>query len=134
MADGPGRAAGRVLRWACVSLAVLLIVGLLGAYLKYRAVWNSIHRVNVAVLGHRPPKYTSALNLLVFGSDSRQGLTRGQQLRWHVGANKGEVNTDTIMLVHISPGRHQITVLNMPRDTVVPAYACAKGSGWPGQL
>jgi LCP family protein required for cell wall assembly len=133
MADGPRRTAGRVLRWACVSLAVLLIVGLLGAYLKYRSVWNSIHRVNVTVLGHRPPKYTSALNLLVFGSDSRQGLTRGQQLRWHVGANQGEINTDTIMLVHISPGHRQLTVLNIPRDTVVPAYACAKGSGWPGQ-
>jgi LCP family protein required for cell wall assembly len=127
------RVAWRVLRWTSLTLALVVLVAVVGAYLKYRSVWDSIHRVNVTVLGHRPPKYTSALNLLVFGSDSRQGLTRGQQLRWHVGANQGEVNTDTILLVHISPGRHLVTVMSLPRDTVVPAYACAKGNGYPGQ-
>ncbi len=126
--------AGRIARWGSVALTLAVIAALLGAYIKYRSVWNSIHRVNVTVLGHRPPKYsTSAMNLLVFGSDSRQGLNRRQQLYWHVGRSQGELNTDTIMLVHISPGHHQVTVMNIPRDTVVPAYHCAKGQGWPGQ-
>jgi LCP family protein required for cell wall assembly len=127
------RAVGVVLRWVSAALAVIVVVGLLGAYLKYRSVWNSIKRVDVTVEGHRPPQYTNALNLLVYGSDSRAGLTRGQQLRWHVGANQGELNTDTIMLVHISPGHHQVTVLDIPRDTLVPSYGCAKGPGYSGQ-
>jgi LCP family protein required for cell wall assembly len=128
------RVAGRVLRWGSFTLAVVLILGLVAGYLKYRSVWDSIKRVPVTVLGHRPPKYaTSALNLLVFGSDSRAGLTRHEQLKLHVGANQGEVNTDTIMLVHISPGRHLVTVIDIPRDTVVPIYRCTKQPGYPGQ-
>jgi LCP family protein required for cell wall assembly len=136
-AKPPGRkrrVVGRVLRWGSITLVAVLILGLVGGYLKYRSVWNSIKRVPVTVLGHRPPKYaTNALNLLVFGSDSRAGLTRHQQLKLHVGTNQGEVNTDTIMIVHISPGRHLVTVIDIPRDTVVPIYQCAKVPGYPGQ-
>ncbi|HEY7432479.1 MAG TPA: LCP family protein [Streptosporangiaceae bacterium] len=128
------RVAGRVLRWGSITLAIVLMLGLVAGYLKYRSVWDSIKRVPVKVLGHRPPKYaTNALNLLVFGSDSRAGLSRHQQLKLHVGANQGEVNTDTIMIVHISPGRHLVTVVDIPRDTIVPIYRCAKVPGYPGQ-
>jgi LCP family protein required for cell wall assembly len=96
-------------------------------------VWDSIRRVAIIDLGTRPPKYTNALNILVFGSDSRGGLTPHQQAALHVGRNQGEANTDTIMVVHISPGRHLVTVMSIPRDTMVPYYSCAKGPGWPGQ-
>jgi LCP family protein required for cell wall assembly len=115
----------------------VLVTGVLGGYLKYRSVWDSIHRVAVTGLGKRPPKYTSALNLLVFGSGSVAGLTRHQQLAWHVGSQQGDAVAETLMIVHVSPGRHAVTVVNIPRDTVVPVYGCARGSGggtsWPGQ-
>jgi LCP family protein required for cell wall assembly len=112
-----------------------LVGGLLAAYLKYRAVWDSIRRVDVTQgeLGKRPPQYTSALNLLVYASGSTAGLTRRQELYWHVGSDSGDTVSETIMIVHISPGRHHVTVVNIPRDTVVPLYACARGPGWPGQ-
>jgi LCP family protein required for cell wall assembly len=112
-----------------------LVIGSLAVYLKYRAVWDSIRRVDVtqSELGRRPPQYTSAVNLLVFASGSTAGLTRQQQLYWHVGADSGDAVSETIMIVHISPGRHRVTVVNIPRDTVVPIYACARGPGWPGQ-
>jgi LCP family protein required for cell wall assembly len=123
----------RVVGWAAVILIAVVAAGGLSGYLKYRSVWNSIQRITVTGLGKRPPQYNGALNVLVFGSDSRAGLTRRQQLAWHVGASQGETNTDTVMVVHISPGRHQVTVLSIPRDTMVPYYACAAGRGWPGQ-
>jgi LCP family protein required for cell wall assembly len=112
-----------------------LVGGLLAAYLKYRAVWDSIRRVDVTQgeLGQRPPQYTSALNLMVFASGSTAGLTRQQELYWHVGSDSGDAVSETIMIVHISPGRHQVAVVNIPRDTVVPRYACARGPGWSGQ-
>jgi LCP family protein required for cell wall assembly len=50
----------------------------------------------------------------------------------HTGSDAGE-NTDTIMVVHISPGRHLVTVMSIPRDTMVPYYECASGAGYPGQ-
>jgi LCP family protein required for cell wall assembly len=123
----------RAVGWAAVIAVAVVAAGGLSGYLKYRSVWNSIQRIAVTGLGRRPPQYTNALNILVFGSDSRVGLTRHQQLAWHVGRSQGETNTDTVMVVHISPGRHQVTVLSIPRDTMVPYYACAAGHGWPGQ-
>jgi LCP family protein required for cell wall assembly len=132
----PGRSRGKVaVAWVSVVVAAVLVGGLLAAYLKYRAVWDSIRRVDVtqSELGKRPPQYTSALNLLVFASGSTAGLTRQQELYWHVGSDTGDAVSETIMIVHISPGRHHVTVVNIPRDTVVPLYACAKGPGWPGQ-
>jgi LCP family protein required for cell wall assembly len=133
----PRRTRRTVAIWAFVVVLALLVTGVVGGYLKYRAVWDSISRIAVSNLGRRPPKFTSALNLLVFGSGSIAGLTRRQELAWHVGREEGDAVAETIMIVHISPGRHAVTVVNIPRDTIVPVYACPSGSGagihWPGQ-
>lgn len=129
----------RITGWVSVALVVVLAGGALVAYAKYRSVWTSISRVAVPAkaLGKRPPVYNSALNLLVYGSDSRAGLTLHQQVSLHVGRNEGEDNTDSVMIVHISPGRRGVIVLNIPRDTQVPYYACrpgrTAGHRWPGQ-
>jgi LCP family protein required for cell wall assembly len=130
----PGKHARRLfLRWSAAVLVVVVTGGLLTAYVKYREVYDSIHRVTVKDLGKRPPTYgTSAMNLLVFGSDSRAGLDHHEQVLLHTGSDSGN-NTDTIMVVHISPGRHLITVMSIPRDTMVPYYQCDSGPGYPGQ-
>jgi len=119
--------------WVSSVLVVVLVAGALVGYVKYREIWNGIHHDAVTGLGHRPPKYNNALNILVFGSDSRVGLSRHEQFVLHVGS-QGCGCSDTIMVVHISPGRHQATVLNIPRDTMVPQYGCAAASGLPGQV
>jgi LCP family protein required for cell wall assembly len=118
--------------WISGIVAVVLVAGGLVGYAKYREIWDGIHHDAITGLGTRPPKYNNALNILVFGSDSRVGLSRHEQARLHVGS-EGCGCSDTIMVVHISPGRHQVTVLNIPRDTMVPMYGCAPGSGLPGQ-
>jgi len=124
-----------VLRWVAVGAVVIVAAGTLGAYLKYRAVYDSITRVTVpsTALGHRPPVYsTDSLNILVYGDDNRSGLTPHQQYVLRTGHDQSN-NTDTIMLVHISPGRHRLTVVSIPRDTMVPVYECDSGSGFTGQ-
>jgi LCP family protein required for cell wall assembly len=125
----------RVSAWVSAAVVLALVATALVGYAKYRAIWDGIHREAVTDLGKRPPKYnTSALNILVFGSDSRVGLTRREQVRLHVGdAESGCGCSDTIMIVHLSPGRHLVTVLNIPRDTMVPMYGCAAGKGIPGE-
>ena len=126
----------RITAWISAGVVAALTVAVLAAYVKYRAVWDSIGRVAVTDLGHRPPKYTNALNILVFGSDNRSRLTAQQRALLHTGSDT-ENSTDTIMIVHVSPGRRGVTVLNLPRDTMVPYYACPAGQGagqaWPGQ-
>lgn len=138
---GPGRPGkwlwgtrrGKILGWTSIVLVAVLVAGALTAYLKVRAVYDSISHVTLSNLGKRPPKYTSALNILVFGTDNRAGLSRHLQYALHVGTNQGEDNTDTIMLLHISPGRGKVTVVSLPRDTMVPAYRCPASPGHPGQ-
>ena len=124
-----------VLRWVAVGAVVIVAAGTLGAYLKYRAVYDSITRVTVpsTALGHRPPVYsTDSQNILVYGDDNRAGLTPHQQYVLRTGHDQSN-NTDTIMLVHISPGRHRLTVVSIPRDTMVPVYECNSGPGYTGQ-
>jgi LCP family protein required for cell wall assembly len=124
-----------VLRWVAVAAVVILAAGTLAAYVKYRAIYDSITRVNVpgSELGQRPVQYSTASeNILVYGDDSRKGLDAHQQLILHTGSDQGN-NTDTIMLIHLSPGHHEVTVMSIPRDTMVPMYQCDPGPGHPGQ-
>jgi LCP family protein required for cell wall assembly len=117
----------RVAAWTSVVLVGVLVAGALVAYAKYRSFWDSIRRVDVAgLIGPQPPKYTNAENILLIGSDTRVGQ-RG------IGGQVGCNCSDTLMLLHISPGRHAVTVVNIPRETMVPILACAASDGTPGQ-
>ena len=125
-----------VLRWVAVAAVVILASGTLAAYLKYRAVYDSITRVTVpgSELGQRPPDYsTDSENILVYGDDSRKGLDKHQQVILHTGNDQTD-NTDTIMIIHLSPGHRAVTVMSIPRDTMVPMYQCDSGPGYAGQL
>jgi LCP family protein required for cell wall assembly len=135
MRERPRTGKRHVLRWVAVAAVVIVVAGTLTAYLKYRAVYDSITRVTVPGqdLGHRPPVYsTGSLNILVYGSDSRKGLTAHQQYILRTGDDQTD-NTDTIMLVHFSPGRQRVSVVSIPRDTMVPQYSCPSGPGYAGQ-
>ena len=124
-----------VLRWVATAVVVILCAGTLAAYMKYRAVYDSITRVAVpsTELGQRPAQYSTASeNILVYGDDSREGLDAHEQYILHTGDVQGD-NTDTIMVIHLSPGRHEVTVMSIPRDTMVPQYQCASGPGYAGQ-
>jgi LCP family protein required for cell wall assembly len=109
----------------------LLVVTSLYFYSVYRNDVNSIHQIKITGLGNRPPKYTNALNILLIGSDTRKGANKqfGRSLV------DGGQRSDTIILLHVSPGRKGAVVISFPRDTVVPTLACqAHGTGTPGQL
>ena len=135
MRERPRTGKRHVLRWVAVAAVVIVAAGTLTAYLKYRAIYDSITRVTVPAqaLGDRPPVYsTNSMNILVYGSDSRKGLTPHEQYVLRTGNDQTD-NTDTIMLVHISPGRNRVTVMSIPRDTMVPVYECPSGPGYSGQ-
>jgi LCP family protein required for cell wall assembly len=130
---GPRRrsTAWKVAGWVSAALVLVLVAASLGAYIRYRDVWNSIHRIRIsgAELGHRPPQYnTDALNILLIGSDSRGGANS------RFGAGISGQRSDTIMILHLSPGHRGATVMSIPRDTMVPYLSCpGTGPGSPGQ-
>ncbi len=103
----------------------------LTVYVEYRNVWDGIRRFSVAgdLTGKRPPADPHALNILVIGSDTRSGVNG--TIGGHVGV--GGQRSDTDMLVHIAPGAHQVVVLSVPRDSVVPVLRCTAEPGSQGQ-
>lgn len=122
-----GRRAPRLLAVAAVAVAVVLVAGVLAAYAVYRDVFGKIQHVRVTGLGKRPPGYTHSLNLLVIGSDTRRG--RNSKFGAHIAGQR----SDTVMVVHLSPGFRRAVVLSIPRDSVVPVLACRAVPGAPGQ-
>jgi LCP family protein required for cell wall assembly len=116
-----------VLGWIAAGLAVVLVVASVAAYLKFRSVWDSITRVSVSGLGPQPPELTHAMNILVIGSDSRAGPNQ------KFGSAITGQRSDTIIVLHIAPGKHGVIVLSIPRDSVVPILSCPPEQGSAGQ-
>jgi LCP family protein required for cell wall assembly len=108
-------------------VTLLLVAATLTVYARYRGIWNSIHRVGITGLGPQPPQNTSALNILLIGSDSRAGANRS------FGSGIQGQRSDTIMILHIAPGHQRATVLSIPRDSMVPYLPCAAEPGFAGQ-
>jgi LCP family protein required for cell wall assembly len=117
----------KIVRWTSIAVAGILVAGSLSAFLVLRSRLDSINHIAKIDTAHRPPRYTNSLNILLLGSDNRHGHNGA------IGGRTGCNCSDTIMLVHISPGRGKVTVLSIPRDTMVPYYACSPWDGLPGQ-
>lgn len=125
----PGKRRPKILAWASVAVTAVLVTGVLGAYFAVRAKLGEIGHIQLIDTGHRPPRYTSALNILLLGSDTRRAQSTSLAGRNASGCNC----SDTIMVVHVSPGRGKVTVLSIPRDTMIPVYGCSAVAGTPGQ-
>ena len=117
----------KIIRWTSIAIAAVLVAGTLSAYIVVRLKLDGITHIARIDAAHRPPRYNNALNILLLGSDNRHGHNGS------IGGRNGCNCSDTIMLAHISPGRGKVTVVSIPRDTVVPYYACSPTDGLPGQ-
>jgi LCP family protein required for cell wall assembly len=132
---GPGRkhrTATLVVRSLAILLAVVVAGGSVAIYLKYRAAWDGIARVDVSGDLHgpsRPPADPRAENILLIGSDTRVGVNG--QIGGTVGI--GGARSDTVIVLHIAPGAHEVSVLSIPRDSVVPILNCTPEGGTSGQ-
>src|SRR5215472_624870 len=132
---GPGRKRSPstvALGTLAVLIAVVVAGGTLVAYAKYRAVWDGIHRIDVSRdlnSAKRPPADPNAQNILIIGSDSRAG--RNGKIGG--GSVADGQRSDTVMLLHVAPGAHQVVVVSIPRDSVVPILSCTPESGAAGQ-
>ena len=108
----------KALSW--FSIAIVLISG--GAWLGLGRLSGALSRVTVFDnLKNRPEKASSAVNYLVVGSDTREGLTAAELKELRVGSVKSAAGgrSDTMMLVHISKSRDKAVIISLPRDTLV---------------
>ncbi|MFI6514781.1 LCP family protein [Spirillospora sp. NPDC050679] len=130
--EPPARGRGwRMLGITSIVLSVLLVAGSIGGYSFWRRLDGQITRENVdGKLGdNRPAKLNGALNILVMGSDTREG----ENARY--GQEAGQ-RSDTTILLHISPGGDGAIGISFPRDSMVQIPECKKDGGGmiPGRL
>ncbi|MGH9082461.1 MAG: LCP family protein [Acidimicrobiales bacterium] len=98
---------------AIVVLA-LAVAGAAYGYARFR--YDQIHKVDVA--GEVPAASGKPFNMLVIGSDSRVGNVQGTA---HFGTSTkvGGQRSDVDMIWHVAPATKRITILSIPRDTLV---------------
>jgi LCP family protein required for cell wall assembly len=119
---GRTRSGGRrfPLRW----LWLLVVAWLVFLVVVPLVAWSKIDRVDASPSHGRPAAQPGTTYLLV-GSDSREGLTRKQELKYGVGKGVGR-RTDSIMLLHTGSGPNLL--LSIPRDSQVdiPGHGTTK--------
>jgi len=104
------------------SLSIVVVAISAIAWLGLGSISGSIKRVDVfGSIENRPEKPTTALNYLLVGSDTREGLTKEQSKLLRVGTTKSAAGarSDTMLLVHISKARDRATIISIPRDSLV---------------
>ncbi|MER5422664.1 LCP family protein [Streptosporangium roseum] len=70
--------------------------------------------------GARPDRQNRALNVLIVGTDSQVGTPRFRG---------PESRSDTMILLHLSADRKKVSVVNIPRDSMVAIPACESPAG-----
>ena len=113
-----------------ISLAIVAISAI--TWIGLGQLFGSIHTFDAfAGISKRPTKASSALNFLIVGSDSREGLSDADAKRLAVGTSKTAdgARSDTMFIVHISKDRTKAVLISIPRDTlvVVPAHTASDG-------
>jgi LCP family protein required for cell wall assembly len=114
--------------WALAAILVLIGAGTVAAALRLR---GNIQAVDVTrKLGtDRPtvaptdPAGDRPLNVLVLGSDSREGANH------FVGGKVDEGRSDTALVLHLSADRSRALAVSIPRDSVVPMPTCVDRTG-----
>src|SRR5919198_1405068 len=124
----PARRRGwRVLGWISVILSVIMVATSLTAYAGYLKLQGNINHedIDAAVGPNRPKKLNNSLNILLIGSDTRAGANA----RYGRGLAAEPPRSDTMILLHLSPGGEQAVGISFPRDLMVPMPSCKTHNG-----
>lgn len=122
-------------RIGLAALAVVLFVAAGGAFALHD-LQSQVKTVDVSSLvGTARPTRASAkvsdtysgeaVNILIMGTDSRQGSNDVDDS----ASTETVARSDTTMVMHISADRKSISVVSIPRDTMVDMPACTSAQG-----
>jgi LCP family protein required for cell wall assembly len=107
---------------AIIIVATALFV-LLGSVFGYLWFLNSeIHRVKVRGLGTSPKAgaIKDTENILLVGSTDRCSLKQQNPAFGLCSQGVTGINSDVVMILHLDPNTHRVSILSIPRDTFVP--------------
>ncbi|MEV8568067.1 LCP family protein [Streptomyces sp. NPDC051322] len=136
---GGGRRRGkrgkrRILRWVAAVVS-LVIIGTAGAgYLYYRHLNGNLQKDALNLGDHQVPKTKAnaagqtPLNILLIGSDARDSK-ENQELGGAKNTFGAAPLADVQMLLHVSADRSNMSVVSLPRDTVLKIPKCTDPQG-----
>src|SRR5580693_4727506 len=115
----------KILIWGSSSLALLLVAVTGAGYLMLKHFNANLQQDDIrGLLGAQPVNlHPQAENIMVIGSDSRQGLSQAY------GSGLVTDQSDTLMIIHIPADRKWAEVMSIPRDSWVDIPACKMGDG-----
>lgn len=103
------------LRTVGICLLVLALLWGGGMIWAVNSAWSNVAKVDATPEGERPD--SEGRNVLLVGSDSREGLTDEQRREFGTGSDTGGARTDSILVLHTGGGKS--TLLSIPRDSYV---------------
>jgi LCP family protein required for cell wall assembly len=119
-------------RWQWILLGIFLLLAGLAGYgvYYYYSLQADIQHPTGGITDLEGPDVVEEkpFNVLLVGSDSREGLTPQQQL--DLGAGTEGVSgqrADTLILAHIDPSTDDVIMVQFPRDLWVPLAGGEKG-------
>jgi LCP family protein required for cell wall assembly len=100
-----------------IVLVVVLVVAMCsaGAWVGYRYADRLVGKGKQRVGNLIPAASGAPMNILLVGSDSRDGLSRRELGKIQTVKVDGR-RTDTIIVVHVSPEREKAVMVSLPRD------------------
>lgn len=108
----------KALLWVAATMGLVLVVVGVGGYLVYEHFNGNLTTVDVGDAGSKDVLGDGPLNLLVIGTDSRQGLGDAY------GDPDDMGHADTTILFHVSADRSNATAMSIPRDIVTSIPDC----------
>ena len=103
-----------------LALVLVLIAGAVAGYAWY--LNHEIHRIDLKNLTSAPVKGDDAgtENILMIGSTDRCALTVQNPAYGLCSQGVNGVNSDVVMILHLNPTTHSVSILSIPRDLFVP--------------
>jgi LCP family protein required for cell wall assembly len=121
-AAAKGRSRKRTLAWVggTVTLVIVLVAGAAAGYGWY--LNHEIHHIDLRNLTSAPVKGDDAgtENILMIGSTDRCALKVQNPAYGLCSQGVNGVNSDVVMILHLNPTTHSVSILSIPRDLFVP--------------
>src|SRR5271166_333913 len=121
-AKAPEHRVRRWILWALlvVGVVIVLMVAAAGLYLWH--LDSQIHRVAIKRLHATPTRGVDkgTQNILMVGNTSRCALKQQSTSFGLCSEGVTGVNSDVVMILHLDPANHTVSVISIPRDLFIP--------------
>jgi LCP family protein required for cell wall assembly len=116
----------RLMTTLALAMAIVLVAVVAIGWVAVNAILGAINTKNCPSCSANG----KGLNVLLIGSDSRNGLTSAQKKELHVGHDSGK-RSDTMILLHVPANGGKADMVSLPRDSYVTIPAHCPGGKPP---